>query len=147
VIISGDIHASFVTDHGADGDGNRVLEMTGPAVTSTTFSEELRSVAYSNPALASPQAMGLVNIVLSALDSFLMGADPTVPINFVYTKQNGVVSVKIDGSSMTATYSLLVATENTTDQTADPATLLAKVQRKTLTVTKTGGKNSGFTIT
>jgi alkaline phosphatase D len=63
VVVSGDIHATFVTDH-----GNSVFEFTPPAVSSRTFGEMVQSAAAGIPGLAGVDG---VDLLLGALATLL----------------------------------------------------------------------------
>ena len=74
VILSGDIHASFATDHGVDGEGNRAVEFTVAAVSSASFNDLLGNQAGAllgdNPAAGS-----LVSALPAIIDPLLQGAN------------------------------------------------------------------------
>ncbi len=70
LVISGDIHASFVTDHG---DG--IYEFTGTSVSSATSAEMLRSTAASDPTLSSIPNVGML---IASLDSFLKAGNAQI---------------------------------------------------------------------
>jgi alkaline phosphatase D len=150
VIVSGDIHASYVADYGADGDGNRLVELTGTSVSAQTFAGELHAEAALVPGLA--DHLDLVDTLISLLDdSGGPGTGLLYEINhnirYANSYDNGVVVVSIDASHLAATYSLLAPEEARTDSTGSPAVVDGKFKRVTVQVPKTGGKNGDVTVT
>jgi len=132
VILSGDIHAAYFTDYGATGDGNRVVEFTGPGVSSGSFGELLRSTAQSIPGL-DPK---LVDTLLGFLDPILL------PMGFSGLKYsnsnvNGVVVIRASGDALEGRYALLPGADALTDKTDGTVTF----QRVTVTVPKVDGRN------
>src|SRR5262249_48824645 len=136
VILSGDIHAAYFTDYGADeATGNRIVELTGPGVSSGPFAELLNSTAQQVPGLAgNPNVMGLIEIV----DMLMKAAFPE--LQFANSHVNGVVVLTATGTQLQGAYALLPPTEVGTDSTGD-ATLSGRFLRTTVTVPKTDGKN------
>ena len=148
VIISGDIHASYVADFGTDTNGNRLVELTGPAVSSQTFAGELHSEAALVPSLA--PHLDQVDLLIAALDEsagskgFLASSNDT--IRYTNSKSNGVVVVTVDGSNLTGKYALLDGAEALTDSTASASSVASKIVRVTVQVPKTNGKNGPVTV-
>lgn len=103
VVISGDIHASFITRHNAAG-GRVVPEFTGAAVSSETFREELRSSAEGNPATA-----GLPGLeqLLAATDVLLADALHKTGLGELLgarSDANGYVVMQATAEGLTAEY-------------------------------------------
>ena len=101
LILSGDIHASFVADH-----GNGVFEFTGTAISSRVLQDEVMNNVMEDPSLA--QVEGIEQLV-QMLDMLLQisSLDPEVsPAKIVYnnTRSNGFVVVEADSEDLTATY-------------------------------------------
>ena len=101
LILSGDIHASFVADH-----GNGVFEFTGTAISSRVLQDEVMNNVMEDPSLA--QVEGIEQLV-QMLDMLLQisSLDPEVsPAKIVYnnTSSNGFVVVEADSEDLTATY-------------------------------------------
>lgn len=104
VIISGDIHATFVTDHGANTSGTgRCLEFTVPAVSSGSFG------SFTNQALTDFGLPGaLADTVVNSLGSFLQQAaigDATVSdqpqdIEYANPLQNGVAIMSLSSGTL-----------------------------------------------
>ncbi|HTE51989.1 MAG TPA: alkaline phosphatase D family protein [Kofleriaceae bacterium] len=132
VILSGDIHAAYFTDYGADPDGNRVVEFTGPGVSSGPFEELLRSTAESIPALSGNP---LVDVLLSLIDSLLPSAFPA--LRFSNSKVNGVMVLGVSATELQGTYTMLPGPESLEDQTdGDPP-----FTRQRINVPKVAGQN------
>jgi alkaline phosphatase D len=141
VIVSGDIHAAYVADFGADDSGNRLVELTGSSVSSQVFAEELSSEAMQIPAL---KGSVLVATLIAQIDGLMKSANPKLV--YANSKANGVLVVTATGTTLTGVYSLLDATEATTDSTGSPDVVKGKLTTVTATVTKTAGKNGPVTI-
>jgi alkaline phosphatase D len=146
VIISGDIHAAYITDYGADVNANRVVELTGPGVSSAPFEELLRSTADSIPGLhGSP----LIATLLSLLDNTLLPAgfvNPTThlpKLKYSNSTVNGVVVVNVSGTQLEGKFALLDGPEALIDMTSSTVDFT----RKTIVVPKVDGKNGNPTVT
>lgn len=103
LVISGDIHAAFVTDH--QGEGGRAVELTCPGVSSSNFQRLLHDSAQQLPSLAGNP---LVDGVLGALDYLMTTARPQI----VHARSdvNGLVLARVDGSGLEATVMQLAPT-------------------------------------
>ncbi len=147
VIISGDVHASFMADFKDEQNARLgLVEMTGPAVSSGVFSEELRAVANQVPALSGNP---LVGSLISLLDCLLTTASTmfaSTDLMFANSVANGTVIVTLDATQFKAAYALLGFMQATTDLTGSPATLKAMFARPTLTIPKVDGKNGQPTL-
>ncbi len=104
VILSGDWHASFVTNH-----GNGVFEFTGPAVSSETAQGEALKFVLGDPLLSLvpgvEQIVGLLGTIVQ-----ISSLDPEVsPAELVFsdTSANGYVFVEVTPDALQATYSLI----------------------------------------
>jgi alkaline phosphatase D len=120
VIISGDIHASFVA-----GLGNGIYEFTGPAVSSETFEEEVLGQALSIPQLATTPGIEQVVAQLSGLLQ-LSTADPQTgqpQIVWDNTHAQGYVLVEATGSDLTASYYTIDASQVETNYYASQGAL------------------------
>jgi alkaline phosphatase D len=135
VIVTGDIHAAYFTDYGADKDGNRVVEFTGPGVSSGSFAELLESTARTIPQLADSELVGLL---ISVIDSLLTTAFP--PVKYAQSKVNGVVLVSVTGTEMVGQYTVLDGAEALVDHTGESLESI-DFQRMTVTIPKVDGKN------
>jgi alkaline phosphatase D len=96
LVISGDIHAAFVTDHG-EGGGGRAIELTCPGISSGNFRELLLGSAQQ---LESLRDNPIVSTVIGALDVLLQGTRPQVVHS--RTDVNGIVLASVDGGAMVA---------------------------------------------
>lgn len=102
-IFSGDIHASFVGDHGDRGGVNRVYEFTGTGVSSATFAAGVRS---------SVEAIGIpgADALLAQLDPLLQLSSVENPFSspstIVYnnTDVHGYVVIEAGANALTATF-------------------------------------------
>ncbi len=94
VVISGDIHASFVTDHG---DG--VYEFTGAAISSSSYTEEVWRRIESDPILG--QIPGLEELVahLGPLLQLSVLGDNVSPSDIVYTDTESDAFVIVDAAA------------------------------------------------
>ncbi|MHB1310200.1 MAG: alkaline phosphatase D family protein, partial [Limisphaerales bacterium] len=103
VVISGDIHASFVTRH-LSTSGKTVPEFTGTSVSSESFREELANEVAGNPALA---GLPGVNELLAATDLLLIDAASRLPeadILEADTTSNGYVIIEATGDALRPIY-------------------------------------------
>lgn len=94
VIISGDIHSSFVTDH-----GQGTLEFTGPSVSSGTFSDIIRRTVAADPVLSQLPAAGAVVANLAPL---MQQANPA--IKYANSTSHGVVIMTAAADGLSADY-------------------------------------------
>lgn len=128
VVISGDIHGSFVTDHG---DG--LYEFTGSAVSSQTVEQEVLGLVMSDPALS--QVPGIEQLVQSIGDIMQVSSqDPTVSpakILALWPNSHGCVLLTAAPDALTATYYLIDASEIGTNHYDDPAALNSLFQTTT----------------
>lgn len=120
VIISGDIHATFVTDHG---DG--LYEFTGPAVSSGTFGDLVERAVLGNPILG--QLPGIEDL-LSMLPQLLQAStvdSPATDSTIVYpqTTNHGFMVMTATPETLTATIEEIDQDEVFTRYYDDPATL------------------------
>ncbi|AKF10798.1 alkaline phosphatase D family protein [Sandaracinus amylolyticus] len=96
LVISGDIHSAFVTDH--DGEGGRAIELTTPGISSGNFRELLYGSAQQLPSLAGSP---VVESVLTLLDSLMMTARPQ--LKHSRTDVNGLIVAQLDATGLEAT--------------------------------------------
>lgn len=78
VVLSGDIHASFATQHSA-----RTVEFTAPAISSSTLSAIMADAAKADPATAAAGER-----LVAGLDALLAAGEPR--IRHAQTRQHGV---------------------------------------------------------
>lgn len=99
-IISGDIHAFFMSDH------NGVSEFTGSAVSSSTFYEMLQSQIKADATLS--QVEGISDLVENLDELLLAGNTEDIKtrseMKFVDTKSNGYAVVSVSNSQIQTTY-------------------------------------------
>jgi len=91
VVISGDIHASFVTDH-----GEGIYEFTGAAISSSSYAEEVARSIASDPILG--QIPGFEELVehLGLLLQVSVLGDAVSPSDIVYTNTESDAFVIVD---------------------------------------------------
>lgn len=87
VVLSGDIHAAFVSQHGP-----RAVEFTVPAVSSATLADIIGAEAERNPATA-----GASMRLVEALDPLVAAGDAR--IREVQTRVHGVCLARVDGEA------------------------------------------------
>ena len=136
VVISGDIHSTFVTDH------HGVVEFTGSAVSSCTFSEALPR--YIENSDISEQIPGIEEIVenldLSDLilntNGALYDADNTFPkIQTADLSSNAYVVIEVQSDTMNSTiYS--IAAEKSVENLYDEGNINAHFLSKSYSVTR-----------
>ncbi len=131
VIISGDIHAGFVTDH-----GNGLFEFTAPAVSSQTNEEEVLALVMADPVLS--QVTGIAQIVQAVGDILQVSSqDPAVSpakILHQWAHAHGCVVLNAAPDALTATYYLIDASEIGNNHYADAAALNALFRTTTFKV-------------
>jgi alkaline phosphatase D len=140
VIITGDIHAAYFTDYGADKAGNRVVEFTGPGVSSGSFAELLRSTAETIPQLADSPLVGLL---ISNIDGLLSTAFPALKVR--RSNVNGVVVVRVTGSECVGQYTVLDGEQALIDRTGESLESI-EFERTTVTIPRVDGRNGEPTV-
>ncbi len=120
VIISGDIHASFVSDH-----GNGLFEFTGAAVSSQTLVQEVGGIVHASPVLSQvagiDQLVGAIGEILQ-----LSSLDPNVSSAAIaddWPDSHGCVVVTAAPGNLTATYYHIDSSQIGTNYYNDPASL------------------------
>ena len=104
VTVTGDIHAFYAGTPFVDGDPEqRVIELVGSSITSSSFKEILAEIVATNPALADFEQAALL---VEALDDLLISASLKTNPALAYARSDlhGFVTVVADGSSLDATY-------------------------------------------
>lgn len=92
VLLSGDIHAAFATQHSA-----RSFELTTPAVSSTTLADILGREVERDPATAE-----VGRRMVEQLDTLIVHGDPRVAL--ARTREHGVVVVEADLQGLRARF-------------------------------------------
>ncbi|MGE5236003.1 MAG: alkaline phosphatase D family protein [Acidobacteriota bacterium] len=120
VLISGDIHSSFVSDHG---DG--LFEFTGTAVTSQTLADEVRDMVAADPLLSRVPG---INDLLDNLGTLLLASslDPAVSAARIVDdalEVHGGVVIEASADQLRATYYHIPSSEVTNNYYDDPASL------------------------
>ncbi len=91
IVISGDIHASYVSEH-----GNGVHEFTGTSISSATSSALLRNTANTAESFAAIR--DLVAVLIARMDTLMQAANPAIK----YARSNGHGFSVISASSTQA---------------------------------------------
>jgi alkaline phosphatase D len=120
VMIAGDIHSSWVTDHSAG--GRPLFELTGPAISSSSFGRLIidaigaTALQLGAPPTLIGQLPALLPELIGALEDFLFDRAPESVITpldqeiaFIDLDSNGIVVVEASAAEMLATYWLLPA--------------------------------------
>ncbi len=98
VILSGDIHATFVTDH-----GDSVFEFTGPAISSATFQTIVERAVLEHPLLGGlpglDQLVGLLPVMLQVSTT---GGATTSEIAYARTANHGFMIMEVGPEAITA---------------------------------------------
>lgn len=116
VLLSGDIHASFATQH-----ATRVAEFTTPAISSGSFRALIASAAAGDPLLAP-----LATPLLPSLDLLLRAGNPS--IKYVQSNRHGVAIANVDASTVQVTYLELPEARATTSAYATPSSIDAELR-------------------
>jgi alkaline phosphatase D len=120
VVISGDIHATFVTDH-----QNGIYELTPPAISSATNGEIVVRTVLSDPILG--QIPGIEQILQNyALLLQVSATDPAVsPSNILYanTFSHGYGIIDVTSDAFTILIQEIASVETGTSYYDDPQAL------------------------
>ncbi len=115
-VFAGDIHASFVTDH----DG--VIDFTGPAVSSTTFSTFVSTALPALTSTLTPEQQQRVNqLLIDELDRTFQAGFPQ--LKFADSQRNGYLLLHVEPEQVTATYHLVDPDDLSTPLYDDPNAL------------------------
>jgi len=108
VVISGDIHASFVSDHKQGSGANALFEFTGTSISSGTFSEMLTKQIAADATLSSIPG---IDTLVAQLDLLLLGANQAENATnssftnniFADSTHNGFMMMEVSGSKISTT--------------------------------------------
>jgi alkaline phosphatase D len=120
VMISGDIHATFVTDH-----GNGLYEFTGPAISSGTFGDLVERAVLGHPILGQlPGIDGLLAMLPQLLQASTVDS-PATDSTILYdrTTNHGYMIMTATAERLTAVLQEIDEDEVFTDYYDDPVTL------------------------
>lgn len=120
VIISGDIHSSYATEH-----GNGTVEFTGTSISSGTFGKLIERTVQTDPVLSTLPAAGAVVAQLAPL---MQQANPA--LKYARTDSHGLVIMNASSTAMEATYYELPEATAGEKLYADPAAAVARMQVK-----------------
>ncbi|MBI2381461.1 MAG: alkaline phosphatase D family protein [Gammaproteobacteria bacterium] len=118
VIISGDIHSAFVTDH-----GQGTIEFTGPSVSSGTFTDIIRRTVEADPVLSQLPAAGQL---VASLAPLMQQAYPA--IKYANSTSHGVVIMTAAADGLSADYYELPEATESQNLYADAAGAIAQMQ-------------------
>jgi phosphodiesterase/alkaline phosphatase D-like protein len=147
IILSGDIHASFVTDHGA-GSSGRCIEFTTTAVSSGTFGTFVGTAIAGLLQTNDPQTIGMFT---SNLPTFLqegVAAQKLSPQQILHadTTRHGVSIMELTADRLTNTFYLLNTAQDETLLTVSAynstATLEPHWEAVTYVINRDGKANS-----
>jgi alkaline phosphatase D len=122
LLLSGDIHAAFATQHSA-----RSVEITTPAVSSTTLADILASEVERDPNTAE-----VGRRMVDALDRLIVHGDPRV--KHVRTRLHGVTLIEARPDALHVQLICLPPEACREQGYADPARLAARRIRQALVV-------------
>ena len=119
VAVSGDIHGTFAGNEKAS--SPKIAMLTAPAISSQTVGEEVGAAVTtfsSDPAFQPGGAVyeALINGLPQLFQAATGGA-----LKFVNTSAHGFLTVTVDATKARATFTLIPATEITTDYSRQPA--------------------------
>ena len=132
ILISGDIHSSYVGDH-----GQGTIEFTGSSVSSGNLKQLIQGTITSDPVLS--QIPGLGALVDNA-NGLLQLANPK--LKYAETGMHGVAIVEANADTLTTTYYQLPAEAMFVSMYADPDQALALITETSFTVDSTGLLNT-----
>lgn len=140
-VISGDIHASFISRHNAAG-GRIVPEFTGTSVSSESFRQVIANIVYSNPATA--QVQGIDQLV-AATDVLIQDAVAKLPeseLAGLNTTDQGYVIVEATAEALRAVYRHLPGGNAQADLTGEGFAPVreALIHESAYTVTRSAGQ-------
>lgn len=131
VLLAGDIHAAFVTDH------NNVIELTTSSISSGTFQSLLQSQVAATELSQIPG----IEALIAELET-LMVAQPGVTgqnaidqtLEYVNTSYNGIVVVNVMADALEATYYLLEEEQVFTNSYENAENIVNQMQVQTFRV-------------
>lgn len=137
IVISGDIHSAYGSNHGKGAEANAVFEFTGPSIASETFKGFARGKVNSllKPLLPdepNPAGLPAFKAVIDNLEAFLRYANPDM--TFASNSHQGVMTFEAKADELLATYHLIPEDQVSTSYYDKLAELEKLVLRKTFRV-------------
>lgn len=133
-LISGDIHASFITQHQTAAMTMPVVDFTVPAISSGTFNNFVETAIQVIPGLTKDQRNLAQQVLVNNLDQTLTASAPhDEPILYANTTHHGALVVQIDAKNMQVDYLLIDQSQIGIDLTKDTQNLTNKFSRKSFT--------------
>jgi len=121
-LASGDIHASFVTQHQTS--TMPVVDFTGPAISSGTFNNFVESAIAGLPGLDATQKAAANQALVLGLDQTLQASAPAdEPIVFADTTHHGIMVFRVNAAETEVDYLLIDQTAVGQNLTGDAAKL------------------------
>lgn len=124
LVISGDIHGSFITRH-ATSSGRIVPELTTTSVSSETFREEVEAAALGNPATAGLTGIHELIAATDLLVSDALNRSGRGTMIGTRTDANGYLILQSTPEALVADYRHIPASDVSTDLSGDPTRLNA----------------------
>ena len=120
LVMSGDIHGTFVTDH-----GHGIFELTPPAVSSGTFQDLVGRTVANDPILGQIPGLDALLEQLPLLLQVSTQNDAVVPSDILYaqTDRHGYMVLEIDGEEVVARMMEIAADKIFTSYYDTPETL------------------------
>lgn len=144
-LASGDIHASFVTQHQTASMVMPVADFTGPAISSGTFNEFVASAIADLPGLDAAQLAAAQQALVAGLDQTLRVSAPAdAPIVFADTTHHGIMIFNVDAQRIQAEYLLIDQSAVSQDLTGDMAKLTQSFSRQPFEMDPQTGKVAGL---
>jgi alkaline phosphatase D len=140
-LASGDIHASFVTQHQTSTMVMPVADFTGPAISSGTFNNFVESAIAGLPGLDSAQKAAANQALVLGLDQTLQASAPAdEPIVFADTTHHGIMVFRVDGAQTQVDYLLIDQSAVSQNLTGDSSALIKAFSRQRFTLDPQTGK-------
>ena len=138
VVISGDIHASFVTSY-QTANGHKVPEFTGPSVSSESFQEGLAATVKNDPSLSGVQGADQLVAATDFLAADYIGKSGfATPID-VHSDAHGYVIMDANADRLLVDYHLISNREVTNDLTSPSMATVRAGKFRTLRYAVTQG--------
>jgi alkaline phosphatase D len=140
-LASGDIHASFVTQHQTSTMAMPVADFTGPAISSGTFNNFVQAAIAGLPGLDATQKAAANQALVLGLDQTLQASAPAdEPIVFADTTQHGIMVFRVDAAQTRVDYLLIDQSAVSQNLTGDSAALTKAFSRQRFTLDPQTGK-------
>lgn len=140
-LVSGDIHASFVTQHQGGGLAQPVADFTVPAISSGTFNSFVASAIAVIPGLTDAQRALAQQALVAGLDQTLQQSAPADhPIVYADTTHHGFAIVQVQSTGLTVELALIDQKYVAQDLSGQPTQLASLFTRKAFTFNAATGQ-------